>query len=176
MGPTVSVLLLEEIGWGQVPYIDSFLANICKGKVQSSKSTRDFCIEPQKFPIPNRAQSECQFSMQFDNKLREIDEDELVEISLALNFEPKSKIIFSAGCNQGSDHYILGVLCLEIARLFGGLIDFGGNLNKINPGISAKLKGRFHIVEYNGGNASYLLADVEFMENYLKYPNFRMIK
>lgn len=103
-------------------------------------------------------------------------EDEILEISMAFEMEIKSQIILDAGCNQNSDHYVLGYLCLEIARELEGLIDFGGDLAYISPGIPAKLGGSFHEITYNQGSAKYQVADVIFMENFFKHPHFRMIK
>lgn len=43
-------------------------------------------------------------------------------------WEPRALVRFSAGRNDSMDHYLLGEICVRIARLLGGLVDFGGAL------------------------------------------------
>ena len=176
MGPVNSIILDRKIDFEEIQQVDDFLNSVVNGKVEITKSTRDFWIDSKKLLKICEVGSDCQFSIQFDNKLREIDEDEIVEIEMLTSKTIKSQIVISAGCNQDGDHNVLGELTLEIAKLLNGLVDFGGDLNIYGKGVTEELKGKVYSIEYNNGMAEYQIADVEFLTNWIKHPNFRMIK
>lgn len=176
MGPVNSIILDRKIDFEEIQQVDEFLNSVVIGKVGITNSTRDFWIDSKKLLKICAVGSDCRFSIQFDNKLREKDEDEIVEIQMVTNKAIKSQIVISAGCNQDGDHNVLGELTLEIAKLLNGLVDFGGDLNIYRKGITEELKGKVYSIEYNNGMAEYQIADVEFLTNWIKHPNFRLIK
>lgn len=176
MGPVVSILLDRKIGYEEIQQLDEFLNSVVNGKVEITRSTRDFWIDSKKLLKIHTVGSECQFSIQFDNQLGEIDKDEIVEIERVTDNTIKSQIIISAGCNQDGDHNVLGELTREITKLLNGLIDFGGDMNIYGKGITEELIGKVYSIGYHNGMAEYQIADVEFLTNWIKHPNFRMIK
>ena len=140
------------------------------------ETTRDFWVDSKKLFKFCEVGSDCQFSIRFDNKLREMDEDEIFEIEMLTDKVIKSQIVISAGCNQKGDHNVLGELTLEIAELLKGFIDFGRDLNLYVKGVKDELKGKVYSIVYNNGMAEYQIADSEFLLNWIKHPSFRMIK
>lgn len=176
MGPVSSILLDRKIDFEEIHQVDELLKSVVNGEVKTTKSTRDFWIDSNKLLKICKLGSDCQFSIQFDNKLREMDEDEIVEIEMLTDKLIKSQIVISAGCNQDGDHNVLGELTLEIAQLLNGIIDFGGDLNIYQKGIKEELNGKVYSIEYNNGMAEYQISDSEFLANWIKQPNFRMIK
>ena len=129
MGPVSSILLERKIDFEEIHQIDELLNSIVTGEVETTRSTRYFWVDSEKLLKICKVGSDCQFSIHFDNKLKEMDEDEIVEIEMLTDKVIKSRIVISAGCNQKGDHNILGELTLQIAQLLNGLIDFGGDLN-----------------------------------------------
>ncbi len=78
-------------------------------------------------------------------------------------------------CNQQKDHHLLAEICLRFAKKFDGFIDFDGEL-QIN---STKIFGKLFSVQYvaaSGKECMYHVGNVEFLEWWIKQPEFRMIK
>ena len=176
MGPVSSILLDRKIDFDEIHQVDRFLESVASREIETKELARDFWIDSIKLLKLNIAGSECRFSIYFDNKLKEFEEDEIVEIEMLTNKLIKSQIIISAGCNQRGDHNVLGELTLEITKLFNGLIDFCGDLNIYKEGITGKLNGNVYSIRYNSGMAEYHVSDSEFLTNWIKHPNFIMIK
>lgn len=176
MGPTSSVLLDRKIDVEEIRQVDAFIKSVAKGEIKSTKSTRDFWIDPKKLFTSYEIGSEGQFSIHFDNELSEMDKDEVVEIEKLTAQKIHSQIAISAGCNQKGDHNVLGELTLQIAQLLNGLIDFGGDLNSYKKGVVEELRGKAYSIGYNHGKYAYHIADSEFLSHWIKHPNFGMIK
>ena len=176
MGPTCSILLERKIDFEEIHLVDEFLKSIVKGEVETTKSARDFWVDSKKFFKISKIGSDCQFSIYFDNKLREMEEDILVQIEMLTKKTIKAQIEISSGCNRSGDHIVLGELTFQIANILKGLIDFGGDLNIYQKEITKILNGEVYSITYNEGMAEYQISDVEFLNNWMKHPNFRMIK
>lgn len=88
---------------------------------------------------------------------------------------PRDAIGFAAMCNQPIDHYELGKLALEFARMHNGLIDFGGELNSAARKIHGNL-WELHYEAESGKTCICHIGDDRFMESWLKHKEFRMIK
>lgn len=176
MGPTSSILLNRKIGFEEIQQVDQFLKSITNGDIITTKSTRDFSVDSSRLLKLRTVGSDCSFSIYFGNILKELSEDEIVEIELLTSLTIKSQISIAAGCNRDGDHNILGELTLEIANLLDGLIHYGGDLNYYKKGITEELNGAVYSIEYNDGMAEYQISDVEFLNNWIKHPDFRMIK
>ena len=176
MGPTCSIVLERKIDFEEIHIVDEFLESIVKGKIETTKSTRNFWIDAKKLFNTTKIGSNCQFSIYFDNELREIEEDMMVQIEILTKRSINSLIGISSGCNRSGDHTILGELTFRIAKLLNGLIDFGGDLNIYQKGITKELDGNIYSIVYNEGMAAYQISDIEFLNNWMNHPNFRMIK
>ena len=176
MGPICSALLDRKIEFEEIYQVDEFLKSIVKREIIVSKNNRDFWVDSSKLLDQNQIGSACRFSIYFDNKLKEIDEDEIVEIEMLTDKVIKSQINISAGCNQEEDHFTLAKLAYEITNLTNGLVNYYGDLNIFRKGINEELNGKVYSIEYNNGMAAYLISDTVFLSNWIKHPNFRMIK
>ena len=176
MGPISSILLDRKIDFDEIYQVDELLKSVVNGEVQATKSTRDFWIDSQKLLKIREIGSDCQFSIQFDNKLNEMEEGEMIEIERLTKRTVKSQIVISAGCNQIGDHNMLGELTLQITSKLDGLIDFGGDINMYRQGITEELNGEVYAIEYNNGMAVYQISDTTFLANWIKHQDFRMIK
>jgi len=123
-------------------------------------------------------------------------------LQTAFGFEPQQSLQLDAMCNDKVDHTIMGVLLLHFAKLFGGVINFGGALlpplsvvmeqdmrlweegnwedvesyfSEMVEGISGKAVS----IKYEVGNGrtwAYHVADAAFLKAWLEHPNFHMIK
>lgn len=176
MGPAIAILLNRKIDFEEIHHVDELLKSIVKGEIEMTKSTRDFWVDSSKWSYLKEWKSDCSFSIKFDNKLREMSEDEVLEIEGLLGSKVASQINLSAGCNREADHHILGTLTLEIAQRLDGWIDFGGDINIFSNGICEELDGVFHTIAYNDGLAEYQIMSTAFFENWMKHPDFRIIK
>lgn len=176
MGPVSSILLDRKIDFEEFRQVDELLKSVVNGQIETTRSTRNFWIDSKKLLKLCEDGSDCQFSIQFDNKMREVDEYEITEIERLTRKTVKSQVVISAGCNQNGGHNVLGELTLEIARMLNRLIDFRGDLNIYRKGITEELNGNVYSIEYNDGMAEYQISDTEFLANWIKHQNFRMIK
>ncbi len=176
MGPTSSIILNRKIEFEEIYQVDEFLNSISKGKINGGKTVREFWVDAQKFLKLNKVGSDCQFTIHFDNKLRDMDEDEILEIEILTSQIIKSKITISAGCNQQGDHNVLGELTLGIAKILNGLVDYGASLDVYQQGIKNELKGKVYTIAFNNGISEYHVSNTEFLTNWIKHPKFRMVK
>lgn len=176
MGPVVSILLDRKITFHEIDLVDDFLKSIVSRPINSTKSTREFWVNSKKLLNNNLKGSDCQFSINFDNKLYEMDDDEILEIEILTNRLIQSQIIISAGCNQKGDHNTLGKLALHLNNILDGLVDYCGDLSVYKKGIKDELEGQTYSIEINNGMAENLISDSKFLTNWISHPNFRMIK
>lgn len=102
-------------------------------------------------------------------------EDEILIIKEYVGFLPKYDIGIYAMSNSKMDHKILGELLLYLAEQLKGVINFGGKLN-LNK---SDIKGDIWEIPYQASSdmtAVYHVSDVEFMKNWLKNNDFKMVK
>lgn len=176
MGPVGVVLLDREINFEIIQRVDELLMSIASGDMERTKSTREFTVSADRLLRVRQSGSDCQFSLQFDNKWKARNGESYVEIKRLTNRGMASSISISAGCNQQGDHNILGELILSVARLLDGLIDYTADLNLYEAGITEQLEGTVYAIEYNDGMAVYQISDAVFLDNWIRHPSFRMVK
>jgi hypothetical protein len=100
---------------------------------------------------------------------------ELALLREAFGFVPVAELEMAAHANHNVDHRILGELAAFGAKHFGGIVDFGGQLD-----LSGEvLPGRFVPIPYRvsaGQISVYHAGDVEFLLAWLRSPGFHMVK
>ncbi|MCG7523900.1 DUF6368 family protein [Streptomyces sp. OfavH-34-F] len=107
---------------------------------------------------------------------------------------PMQGLIVGAGCSGSVNHVLLGHLTLALALRFDALVDFDGLLgghrtagdDTSNEAVLARaralasdLPGRLAEVSYDTGGGSRWLrhvGDAEFLEAWLRHPDFHLIK
>ena len=178
MGPTCAIILDRTIDFQMTNQVDDFLKRIINGDLKTPKISRDFWVDKRKFPKITSKGSDCLFNLSYDNKLKLMGEDEIVELDLALNFKAKSMIVISAGCNQQGDHNVLAELILEVAKLTGGLIDFGYDISKYDSESKKILEGMKYDIKFNHDMAIKSFVDIEYFGKWLENNKnkVRMVK
>jgi len=146
------------------------------------------------------------FSVNFENITNindHYENNELAQIVSFIGYKPEFSLNLSAMCNGDIDHKILGELTLYLAKTLNGHIDFGGvvfSLNqlpwyrsanwylfkaswpKVEPyfkRFKQNISGNIFTVHYktaSGKKWAYHISDTEFLESWLKSPEFHMIK
>jgi hypothetical protein len=112
------------------------------------------------------------FGPEYEGELDDYVADGLADI---IGWTPKDTLGFAAMCNRQVDHRVLGELCLRFAQLLDGLVDFDGEL----PASATHGPATLFAVPYeaeNGRRCRYHVGNAEFLEWWLKQPDFRMIK
>ena len=173
-GPTSSVLfdiIPSEITWREIENVIQKISGKVNGSdfwvinTESINGTVSI-VEGRPFGIEKH---------KIDSDYYEYTEEEVLMIRDYVGFNPVFDLGIYAMCNREIDHKILGELTLYLAEKFNGLIDFGGHLiNQPNT-----MKGKTWEIPYEtvgGMTAVYNVADVDFMKDWLKDRNFRMIK
>lgn len=132
---------------------------------------------------------------------RERDADDLLILAKEFGFLAHQEAGFYAMSKSPDDHRILGELLLHFARLWGGIVNFSGallpplpatfekswlwreaNWSAVEPFFSQMIqgmRGKVVSIEYQTSQTrswAYHVADAEFMESWLRHPNFHMIK
>jgi len=141
------------------------------------------------------------FGPEFSDDLTEyVDEG----VAALLGWRPQDILGFAAMCNDLEDHRILGDLALQFARRFGGVVDFHGALSppiqgeledlwrkqrlfsadwrvwepyfdEMMEGVCGRLITSPYVTA-NGREWARHIGDPDFLEWWLRQPNFRMIK
>lgn len=176
MGPCCSILLNRKFDFEEIYELDLLLEKIALNDIKYTTSTRDFCIDSNKLLQLKSEGSNCLFTIQFKNKFKRYEKEEIDEINSITGKEFLSEISICASCNQNGDHNILAELALEFLKIFGGMINYGGNLNIFHKGITQELKGNIISIPINAGFSENHLSDKEFLFNWINHRNFRMIK
>lgn len=118
--------------------------------------------------------------------------DELTQaLGNVLGWTPRSSIMLAAMCNDRRDHQLLAQLCLRLASMFDGVVDFGGELlsepilNRSAPTTAVRvvapsgLNGRLFAISYMTANGEYAtshLGDAPFLASWINDPRFQMVK
>lgn len=125
------------------------------------------------------------------------------DLTKHIGFRPAAEIGVISARKSRDDHRVLGHLCLALALFDDGLIDFHGGLvpfpwpseidvlpqkrtrqqcdfllERIAKKMS-KLPGRLYEIRYRTGPGRHWvhhIGDAEFLDAWLRHPNFRMIK
>jgi uncharacterized protein DUF6368 len=184
MGPTGTVLLFAELGsaeWDDlVTWLQLFTRDL-DGDV-------DFWIDD---PAPIGAPeldpaSACRFSLEYlSDKHPDWYAGDEEEYRL-LPQRPAAGLGVGAGGNDPIDHRLLGHLLLTLARRYGGLVDFGGDLDHrhgataISPE-QVEYDRRFaeRPLESLPGrlwNIGWHVGDADLLEAWLGHPNYHLIK
>lgn len=103
--------------------------------------------------------------------------EEYTEVGLCdlLGWTVEATVTVCAMCNQIQDHRLLGEFCLNIAKLLGGIIDFGGELPLGRAQHRGALYG-FPQVGNSGCPWTWHIGDIDFLAWWLEQPNFRLVK
>ncbi|MGW2684595.1 DUF6368 family protein [Streptomyces sp. NPDC001414] len=107
---------------------------------------------------------------------------------------PVQGLVVGAGCSGPVNHLVLGHLALALARRLDALVDFDGLLTS-HPtagddtgneaarararALASALPGRLAEVSYDtGGGGRWLrhVGDVEFLQAWLRHPDFHLVK
>ncbi|PHR98978.1 MAG: hypothetical protein COA78_25505 [Blastopirellula sp.] len=154
-GPTASVIIREPLSAEQ----RSKVADLVSSKA-SQVEGMDFWVNDRPFLWS--------IGEDYPGELAEEDLSELI------GWQPQDQVIFAAMCNDQVDHRILAELCIEVARLLDGLVDFGGWLGDLEPSDVGQLWASPY--ESISGPVFSHLGTPEFLAWWLKQPNFRMVK
>ncbi len=158
-GPVASIILSTHITEEQRLFIRKEIIDI-----SSHIEGDDFWVQERPFIVIIGPEYEEEIDDYIDNGLHSL-----------IGWTPKDIVGFAAMCNQHIDHHLLAEICLRFARKLDGLIDFDGEL-QIN---STNTPGELLSVQYvaaSGKECIYHVGNVEFLDWWIKQPEFRMIK
>ena len=130
MGPEASVLLRNPLTKQQVDELDGWLQALVSKRERDASKGYTFWLKENAFP---GTVSQCLFGLGMDDPFRWTEENERQQIVECLGYFPQQEIGVFAGCNQKSDHFTLGWMMLQLAELYGGLIDMGGAITPPLP-------------------------------------------
>ncbi|GHO68174.1 hypothetical protein KSC_070660 [Ktedonobacter sp. SOSP1-52] len=129
----------------QTEELDAWLHSIAreievKGKLFNTRE-RTLWLKPDIFP---EEVSFCIFYFSIEDGAVYADEEsECEQFQTQIGYLPSQAIGFSSGCNQNIDHRTLGLLTLQLAERYNGLISMDGAITpplKPNPTRAAKFK------------------------------------
>jgi Family of unknown function (DUF6368) len=123
-GPGANVLLRDPLTKQQVGELDLWLQSIVQSLEGDATNVYKFWLkEDALFPEPV---SDCLFYLGLDDPSELAEEDECRQVIEHLGYWPQQEIGISSGCNQKSDHKTLGLLILQLAEKYDGLINMCG--------------------------------------------------
>ena len=105
-----------------------------------------------------------------------------------LGFSNTCGIDIAAMCNDKIDHILQAELSLKFAEMFGGLIYLNGLITPNNASkmtfeevknFAKSIEGTTNFAEYtldSGDKWANQIVDTEYLKNWLKHADFRMIK
>ena len=70
--------------------------------------------------------SQCCFDLSISDPAESEEESSIAQVVEYLGYYPPQEIVVSSGCNQPSDHRMLGHMVLHLAEVYHGLIAMGG--------------------------------------------------
>lgn len=170
MGPTVSIVLDQQLDAAALHALEAFLSSVRKiSPMKTERNQHSWNL------LPEAGECLCDVTAWNGNigeayGSYELDASELDQIESVIGFRPAGQIQVDAFCNGENDHRFAGEIALGLLELFGGMADFGGVLTN-----AGTFEGRL-LNLYEGDEISSQFADKEFLESYLKSPDFRLIK
>lgn len=172
MGPSAGIWLKDGLSAADVAALDEVLGAVSE-RCEGGRRARDFWVTDGR-PIANDYRGEGRPFSLLMGKLH-IPHLDPADIEAKLGFLPVAEIAISGLAKAQDDHRILACLCIHLAELFGGLIDFGGPL----PDIAAEVdEGTFHGFSYRavaGNTAENHVCDPAFLRGWLRHPQFHMM-
>ena len=194
MGPVSILLLPNKLTQAQLAKIEADLLIISIKVVKSELWDWEFWVN-NTHPVDGEYVGEGRpFGIQVQDP--DIEPQNLSLLQAQFGFEPQQSLQLDALCNDKVDHTIMGVLLLHFAKLFDGVINFGGALLPPLPEwlwetenwsdiksyfyeMVAGMSGNVVSMEYeidDGITWAYHVADAPFLQAWLEHPNFHMIK
>lgn len=177
MGPCGSILLKQLPDDAQRAALSRCIEDI--GDIYTcdpSITSWDFWVRRGKVVHETEDYEACLFSLRLE-KDTSFYEAAYTQMEQYTGYRPIAGIEISAGCKSNTDHLLLAGIAAALIRLCGGWIDFGGVLTL--PEITGIIKGRVFAISYEtdpGVQAYYHIGDGAFLESWMKYPGFHMIK
>jgi len=165
-GPVASVLV-------QAKLTDERVTSLRDGiqRIADSVNGSDFWLKQRPFILI--------VGPEYPGEMSEVLENGLPEL---LGWSPEDIVTFAAMCNGDEDHRLLAQLCIDLAEMHAGIIDFGGHLS-IGPRPESDQPGKAVRVENPAGVVGTLFAtscshygDVAFARSWLQHADFRMVK
>jgi hypothetical protein len=123
MGPGASILLRNPLTKQQVDELDVWLQSIVRKREGDASKGYTFWLNENAFP---GTVSQCLFDLGMNDPFEWAEENERKKIVECLGYFPQQEIGVFSGCNQKSDHFTLGCMMLQLAELYGSLINMGG--------------------------------------------------
>jgi hypothetical protein len=178
------------------------LANMLKNSlsidgVNETNDSYDVHIKKGKFGDIKLNENSCTFLINIERK-KYLDQTQQQDYLQKLQLENSTAIHLSAMCNQPIDHFLLAKLAIEIQKITGGFIDINGRicpkgfpkidkyLQLIYPsdeiirnyvsGIKGVVHEIYHEIDDYGTTSYSHVVDVEWLKNWIKHPDFRLIK
>ncbi|NEA77231.1 DUF6368 family protein [Streptomyces sp. SID13588] len=191
-GPAIGLWLFEPRGFADiladvVPWLETF----CDPVEAKAGADADFWVRDGS-ALGLRACDPAGLGVFFLSEDEEIPTED--EDYSAFSRPPMQGLIVAAGCSGSVNHVLLGHLTLALARRLDALVDFDGLLSSRpaagddtgNEAVLARaralesaLPGRVMEVSYDtGGGGRWLrhVGDLEFLEAWLRHPDFHLIK
>ena len=158
-GPTASILISDKLSDEQRLSVRSAIL-----EMSNHVDGNSFWIQERPFIVG--------FGPEYDGEMEEYATSSLSSMT---GWMPKDSVRFAAMCNQPIDHRLLGGLCLRVAKLLGGVVNFGAELDLETKRWEGKLFV-LHDQSVSGGECECHIGTAAFLEWWLKQPNFHMIK
>jgi hypothetical protein len=158
-------------------YIKSIGISVEKGSAQEWS----FWVRHDKLLLTESSLNGCQFSIYIDDgtgKYSELPaETELRQIENELGYKPTYVIVLDAGCNDDIDHLHLAKMASQLLGMFGGYVNFNGEL-ALSFSELRNIEGKLFSISYEVENNThhYHVADVMFLNNWIAHPKFSMVK
>lgn len=172
MGPSAGIWLRSDLSSAEIAALDEVLQAISE-RCEGGRRARDFWITDGR-PVGSDYRGDGRpFALLMGApSFLDLDPD---DIEAELGFLPAEELAVSALANAPDDHRILACLCIHLAELFGGMIDYGGPL----PDTAAEVaEGTFHGFWYRavaGNRAENHVVDPAFLRGWLRHPEFCMM-
>jgi hypothetical protein len=169
MGPTVAILLPPD---QRAPSPEGLL-EIAHSLDASAETSTDVSITTT-LPVGGASQS-CEGGRPFGFHVGTTGfaAAQLEPVAFAFGFTPEAAIHAFGYANASIDHRMLADLALFFARMFNGIVDFGGNLGHVTT-----RAGKLISVPYSPGSfpSAFHVSDADFLRAWMGDPAFHMIK
>jgi uncharacterized protein DUF6368 len=181
MGPICIILPERSLDDTLIAEIDIYIGSIGMSVEKGSAQKWSFWVRPDKLFLAESPTNGCQFSIYIDDGTIQYSElpaeNEARQIENKLGYRPAYNIVLDAGCNQDFDHLLLAKMASKLLDMFGGYVNFNGDLPLSEEEVLA-IEGKLFNVSYQVENNTYHyhIADSMFLNNWIAHPKFRMIK